>query len=85
MSVALAETAVIALDRRFDQARRVAGGSFKGVLTKADSDFARLYGRELRRDAAFGRSLRGVRCDMSLDRGPNQRAQLIVVHSTQSS
>ena len=36
--MALAEAAVIALNGRLDQARRVAGGTVETVLTKGDGD-----------------------------------------------
>jgi len=65
---------MIALHRRFDQARRIAGGTFELVLTETESDFARLNRSKLRRDSAFGRGLRGRCSDMSLNSGTNQRA-----------
>jgi hypothetical protein len=87
MSVALTETAMIALDRRFDQARRIAGGSFKLVLPEADRDDwcrAAAEGRvspKLSWNIASGGGVTHV----PLNSGTNQRAQLVVVHSTQSS
>jgi hypothetical protein len=84
MSVALAETTMIALHGRFDQARRVAGGSFELILTEAESDFARDKTGELRRDAAFGRDVWITR-QVALNRGTNQLPQLVVGHSTHSS
>ena len=82
MSVALTETAMIALDRWFDETRRVTGSTIETVLAETKADFARLNRRELRRDSAFGRGFRGGCSHMPLNSGTNQRAQLVVVHST---
>jgi hypothetical protein len=85
MPVALAETAVIALHGRLDQAAGIARGALETILAKAESAFAPLNNGELRRDAAFGRDLRAGPGSMALNRRSYQQTQLIVVHSTNSS
>jgi hypothetical protein len=86
MAVTFTKAAVIALHRGLDQTRRVAGGTFETVLTK---------GNEYRLVAGVSPKLTGLcmsegglrrgRPHVRLDRLPDQRAQIVVVHSTHSS
>ncbi|MEO7133982.1 MAG: hypothetical protein ABI024_07150 [Vicinamibacterales bacterium] len=83
---------MIALDRRLDQARGVAGRPFQLILAEADGN------RQLREPVSpkliwlcmsgggseVGPTGRGA-ADMFLDGGPNQTPQLVVVHSTKSN
>jgi hypothetical protein len=85
MSVALTETAVIALHGRLNEARGVARRALETVLTETESAFAHLNNGELRRDAAFGRDPRTGNRSMALNRRSYQQTQLVVVHSTNSS
>ena len=86
MTVTFTETAVVALHCGLDQTRCVAGGSFEPVLTERDGYvLADGVSPKLSGLCVSDGGLRGCYSDMSLDSGTNQRAQLIVVHSTKSS
>ena len=86
VTVAFAETAVIALHRGLDQARGVAGGTLETVLTKGNGYrwtagvSPRLTGLCV---SEGGR--RGGSPKMRLNRLPDERPQIVVVHSTHSS
>ena len=86
MSVALTETTMVALHSGLDQTTRVAGGPFEPVLTERDGYvLAAGVSPKLSGLCVSEGGLRGCCSDMSLNSGTNQRAQLVVVHSTQSN
>jgi hypothetical protein len=86
VAVTFTKAAVIALDRGLDQACRVAGGTFETVLTKGNSDvLAAGVSLKLTGLCVSKGGLTGRGPHVPLNGGSNQRAQLVIVHSTHSS
>jgi hypothetical protein len=85
--VALAETAVIALHGRFDEAGGIVRSTLETVLTEAYRLGAAEAGvsPKLAKGFASEGGLRGRSSGMPLNRGPDQLAQFLLVHSTHSS
>jgi hypothetical protein len=92
MSVALTETTMIALYRRLDQARCIAGRALQLILTEADGYWLRqepVSPKLIRQRVSGGGREAGLAWHSAthvlLDSRPNQAPQLFVVHSTNSN
>jgi hypothetical protein len=83
---------MVALDRRLNQARRIAGWSLQLILTEADGYWLR---QQPVSPKLIGWCMSGGGCEVGLtahsathvllDSRPNQRSQFFVVHSTNSN